>query len=340
MLKRIFRRNADAQADNHPYDEDQMLKSVAKEAFVEQRRARRWGVFFKLLTFLYLFIALMLFYPQGLGSKASKKEDHTALVRIDGVIAADQKANANSTASGLRQAFESEKAKAVLLAINSPGGSPVQAGYIYDEIMRLKELHPEKKVYAAIADLGASGGYYIAAAADEIYADKASLVGSIGVTASSFGFVEAIRKLGVERRHFTAGEHKAFLDPFSPLKEQEAEFWQDVLGKTHRQFIDVVKRGRGDRLNFDLSGGGLDEKTMFSGLIWNGEHAVVLGLVDGLGSAGYVAREIIKAEDIVDYTPKDSPFEVLTRQLGASVGLGMAKAAGVSVSGNGPINLR
>jgi len=339
LFKKLFKKDTAGQSGEKPYSENEMLRSIAREAFVEQRRSRRWGIFFKLLTFFYLFVALIIFYPGGLAKPVDKKKDHTGLVRIDGVIAADQKANANAVAGGLRAAFKNERAKAVLLAINSPGGSPVQAGYIYDEIQRLKTKYPHKKVYAAIADLGASGGYYIAAGADEIYADKASLVGSIGVTASSFGFVEALRKLGVERRHFTAGEHKAFLDPFSPLKKKEAEFWQGVLHSTHEQFITVVKEGRGGRLNFNPSAEGLDEKSMFSGLIWNGEQALALGLVDGLGSAGYVAREVIGTEDIVDYTPADTPLEALVRRLGTAVGVGLARAMGVE-SGDSPVSLR
>ena len=329
-------------AESGPYNEADMLRSIAGEALSEQKKARRWGVFFKLLTFAYLFIILTMFYTTGSKGfvNSGSSDTHTALIRIDGVIAADQQASANRAATGLRKAFENENAKAILIAINSPGGSPVQAGYINDEIARLRLLHPEKPVYASIADLGASGGYYIAAAADEIYADKASLVGSIGVTASSFGFVEAMGKMGVERRHFTAGEHKSFLDPFSPLKPAEIGFWKEVLANTHEQFIDVVKRGRGDRLNFDVASGGLDEKTMFSGLIWNGEQALELGLIDGLGSAGYVARDVVGAEDIVDYTVRDSPLKELTRQLGASVGVGIARSMGVGSPEAAPLSLR
>jgi protease-4 len=197
----------------------------------------------------------------------------------------------------------------IVLRINSPGGSPVQAGYVYDEIKRLRALHPQVKVYAVIADIGASGAYYIAAAADQIYADKASLVGSIGVVSSSFGFVDALKKLGVERRLFTSGEHKGFLDPFSPLNPQEQAYWQQVLDVTHRQFIEQVKAGRGSRLNSEKS------DLLFSGLVWSGEQARELGLIDGLGSPGYVAREVIGAEQIVNYTEKPTPFEKLARRM-------------------------
>ncbi len=240
----------------------QLVAELAHTSFKEQRRARRWGTVFKLLTFVYLFFVLILFVVRMSGDEQAAGP-HTAVVPIKGKITADSEANANQIVSGLRAAFESEQAKAVILAINSPGGSPVQAGYVYDEIKRLRGLHPDKKVYAVISDLGASGAYYIAAAADEIYADKASLVGSIGVTASSFGFVDTMEKLGVERRHFTSGEHKAFLDPFSPVKEDEQLFWQEVLRSTHQQFIKAVKDGRGDRLKGDPS-------ELYSCLILNG----------------------------------------------------------------------
>ncbi len=227
------------------------LESIVTEAFAEQKKARRWGVVFKSLTFLYLFVAFALFYSGSAGQGVKETEEHVALIKLEGVIAADKPANANAIAGSLRKAFENELASAVILLINSPGGSPVQSGYIYDEIRRLRALTPEKKVYAVIGDLGASGGYYVAAGADYIYADKASLVGSIGVTSSSFGFVETLEKLGVERRHYTAGDHKAFLDPFSPLKDSERRFWQQVLDSTHRQFMDVVIEGRGERLKLE-----------------------------------------------------------------------------------------
>ena len=217
---------------------------------------------------------------------------------------------------GLRRAFEDKGTKGVILKINSPGGSPVQAGYVYDEIKRLRELHSDIKVYAAIADLGASGGYYIAAAADEVYADKASLVGSIGVISSSFGFVDAMEKLGVERRLYTSGENKAFLDPFSASNEKEVEFWQSVLDVTHQQFIAKVREGRGDRLK--------ETDGLFSGLIWSGEQALTLGLIDGLGSTSHVARQIIGPDKLVDYSQRRSPLQDIVDQLGVSIGSGVA----------------
>ena len=298
-------------------NQEKWLSGFMKETFKEQKTARRWGIVFKLLTFTYLFVALFLFINTGLFEKdASAKKEHTAMVVVNGVIASDKEANANSIVTSLRAAFKNEHSKAVMLVINSPGGSPVQSGYVNDEIKRLRGLYPEKKLYAVIAELGASGGYYMAVAADEIYADKSSLVGSIGVTASSFGFVDLMEKVGVERRHYTSGEHKAFLDPFSPAKPEEAAFWQGVLDSTHQQFIKVVEAGRGDRL---VKG----NKDLYSGLIWNGEQALALGLIDGLGSPGSVARDVIKAEDIVDYSVKPSVLNSVTERLGLSIGQGL-----------------
>ncbi|MDG1581900.1 signal peptide peptidase SppA [Pseudomonas sp. GOM6] len=291
-----------------------LLEKTLQAGVVEQRRARRWGIFFKLLAFIYLFGALALFSPAlKLGKSAGVAESHTALIEVRGMIMADEEASADNIVSGLRAAFEDEKTKGIILRINSPGGSPVQSGYIYDEIKRLRAEHPAIKVYAVISDLGASGAYYIASAADEIYADKASLVGSIGVTAATFGFVGAMDKLGVDRRVYTSGEHKAFLDPFQPQKEEETQFWQGVLKTTHQQFIDSVKKGRGDRLKVQ------EHPELFSGLIWSGEQALELGLVDALGSSSYVAREVIGAKTIVDYTREESPLDRFTKKLGASV---------------------
>jgi protease-4 len=248
-----------------------------------------------------------------LDKAASSAEHHTALIEVRGMIMADEEASADNIVSSLRAAFEDKKTKGIVLRINSPGGSPVQSGYIYDEIKRLRGEHPDIKVYAVISDLGASGAYYIASAADQIYADKASLVGSIGVTAATFGFVGVMEKVGVDRRVYTSGEHKAFLDPFQPQKEEETRFWQGVLETTHKQFIDSVKKGRGERLKVD------QHPELFSGLIWSGEQALQLGLVDALGSSSYVAREVIGAKDIVDFTREENPFDRFTKKLGASV---------------------
>lgn len=289
----------------------------------EQRRSRRWGIFFKLLTFVYLFGALAVFSPMlDLQKTAARGENHTALIEVRGMIADQEAASADNIVGSLRAAFEDPKTKGIILRINSPGGSPVQSGYIYDEIRRLRAEHKDTKVYAVITDLGASGAYYIASAADEIYADKSSLVGSIGVTAATFGFVDVMAKVGVDRRVYTSGEHKAFLDPFQPQKADETAFWQGVLNTTHRQFIDSVKQGRGDRLKVE------GHPELFSGLIWSGEQALELGLIDKLGNSSYVAREVIGAKDMVDYTVQDSPFDRFAKKLGASVAERMAMWTG------------
>ena len=296
-----------------PGDKDwerDVVNRLAFAALNEQRRARRWSVFFKSLLFIYLF-ALLFYVPRDWSGGGITTGKHTALVDLDGVIAADSPANADNLISGLRRAFKDDNTQGVILRINSPGGSPVQAGYVYDEIKRLRKKHPDIKLYAVVTDICASGGYYIAAAADEIYADKASIVGSIGVLMDGFGFVDTLKKVGAERRLMTAGEHKGILDPFSPLKSDEVRHVQGLLDSIHRQFIDAVKAGRGERLANDPS--------LFSGLFWNGEESVKLGLVDGLGSSSYVAREIIGAENIVDYTARPDYFERFADRIGAAM---------------------
>ncbi|MFC6673816.1 S49 family peptidase [Marinobacterium aestuariivivens] len=298
-----------------------LIEKLLMGLHAEQRRSRRWGIFFKLLTFLYLFALLGIFLVgKDLGQEVVAKE-HTALINVRGPIADGEEASADRLVGALRDAFKERKSHAVILRINSPGGSPVQAGYVYDEIKRLRGLHPDKKVYAVISDIGASGAYYIAAAADEIYADKASLVGSIGVTSAGFGFVELMDKVGVERRALASGEHKTFLDPFSPLKESEKAFWQGVLGTTHQQFIDQVKAGRGERLK--------DDDRLFSGLVWSGEQALELGLVDGLMSSSAVARDIVGFEELVEYGPKPSPLDQLIDRLGVSFAGALATELGL-----------
>lgn len=284
------------------------LERLAFAALKEQRATRRWGIFFKLAFLAYLLlIFFMMSWPGGIG-RDSATGQHTALVEIKGVIADGQAANADYIISGLRRAFENKDAAAVILRINSPGGSPVQAGYVNDEIHRLRGLHPEKKVYAVVTDICASGGYYIAAAADEIYADKASIVGSVGVLMDGFGFVGTMEKLGVERRLVTAGQSKGFLDPFSPMKEEDLQHLRGMLEDIHQQFITVVREGRGERLK--------DNGQLFTGLTWTGEESVELGLVDGLASSSHVAREVIGAERIVDYTYRPPVFERFTDRLG------------------------
>jgi protease-4 len=290
-----------------------LLEKTLLAGVQEQRRSRRWGIFFKLLTFIYIFAALALFSPMLAMKKATTSGSHTALIEVRGMIADQESASADNIVSSLRAAFEDANTKGVVLRINSPGGSPVQSGYIYDEIRRLRAEYPAIKLYAVISDLGASGAYYIASAADQIYADKASLVGSIGVTAATFGFVGVMEKLGVDRRVYTSGEHKAFLDPFQPQKAEETKFWQGVLETTHRQFIASVKQGRGERLK------DAEHPELFSGLIWSGEQALQLGLVDALGNTSYVAREVIGEKEIVDFTVQESPFDKFAKTLGASV---------------------
>ncbi|MHC8441744.1 MAG: signal peptide peptidase SppA [Candidatus Eutrophobiaceae bacterium] len=291
-----------------------VVNGLVREMLAEQRRTRRWGIFFKILFVLYLVALTPLLLSQMPNMTFSYEDDDsgfTALVDLEGVIANDRPANADTVVTGLRTAFEAEGVAAVILRINSPGGSPVQAGRIVDEIKRLRAKHPNIKLYAVLGDLCASGGYYVAAAADEIYADKASLVGSIGVILSSFGFVDALEKLGVERRVLHAGENKNFLDPFSPLKDEHREHVQDLLESVHTQFKQVVIEGRGERLT--------ESDEVFSGLLWTGEQAVELGLVDNLGSAGYVAREIIGKERIVDFTVKNHLAERLLRELSTQI---------------------
>jgi len=308
----------------------QLVASIAQESLKEQKKARRWGIFFKLFACIYVLVILVGVVRQNSGSQYSVTQEHVGVVYLDGVIAADQTANANDLVGALRAAFESPSSKAVILAVNSPGGSPVQSGYVYDEIRRLRTIHTDKKLYAVISDLGASGGYYIAAAADEIYADKSSLVGSIGVTAASFGFVDLMKKLGVERRSYTSGEHKSFLDPFAPQREDEKVFWESVLSTTHEQFIEAVEVGRGDRLI-------KDDEDLYSGLVWSGEQALELGLIDGLGSAGYVAREVINIEQVVDYTLRPTPFEAFSKNFGVSVGEGIGAVLNTVL--NAPVKL-
>jgi len=299
--------------DSQEQTDSEVLSRLAHASLTEQRRARRWNVFFKGLFAAYFFVLIFIVYLPGTGESGSiTNKEHTALVELKGVISSESEANADTIITGLRAAFKEKKAKAVILRINSPGGSPVQSGYINDEIYRLKKKYPKKKLYAVISDICASGGYYIAAAADEIYADKASVVGSIGVVMNGFGFVETMKKVGVERRMYTAGAHKGFLDPFSKAKPEDIEHIQGLLKNIHQQFINTVRKGRGDKLK--------DNGKLYSGLVWTGEESVKIGLIDALGSSSYVAREIVKAEKIVDYTPKPNFVDRFAERLGVSFG--------------------
>ncbi len=290
--------------------EKDVLTSIATEGLKEQKRSRRWGIFFKILTFLYLFILLIMFSSGGNETRVKGKK-HTALVDLKGVIAPGSEASADNIVTALRRAFEDPDTAGVVLRINSPGGSPVQSGYIYDEILRLREKYPNIPLHAVISDICASGGYYVAAAAEKIYADQASIVGSIGVRMDNFGFVEAMKKLGIERRTLTAGENKALLDPFAPQNPQVTEHLTSLLKNVHGQFINAVRQGRGDRLK-EVDG-------MFTGLIWTGDQSVEIGLVDELGNASHVAREVFGAEDIINFTVEPDFFEKLSKQLGGQV---------------------
>lgn len=300
-----------------------LVEKLATDALRERRRTRRWGIFFKFLTFAYLVGVLVVLLPDGWSDKAMGKTSHTALVKLEGLIAPGEKASADNVVTGLRDAFEDDKTKAVILRINSPGGSPVQSSYMYKEILRLREKYPDTPLYAVVGDMCASGGYYVAAAADEIYVNESSIIGSIGVLINGFGFVDAMDELGVERRLMTAGQHKGILDPFSPVSEFDKAHTRKLLGKLHETFIDAVKSGRGDKLKGD-------DETLFSGLFWNGEEGIALGLADAIGSAGYVAREVVGAEDIVDFTSKEDPLERLANRFGAAVGETFARYSGFS----------
>jgi protease IV len=306
-------KNDDPRSQSDPSQwERQLLQQTLMATVTEQRRRRRWGIFFKFLAFGYLFLLLGLAYwSDDLVVGKSLAKEHTALVKVDGLISSETKASADNVITALRKAFKDKKTKGVILRMNTPGGSPVQSRYINREIVRLKEKYPKIPVYAVVMDICASGGYYIAVAADKIYADQGSVVGSIGVLINGFGFVDGMQKLGIERRLLTAGEHKGILDPFSPLQETDKAYIDGLLGEMHQQFIDTVKSGRGDRLQFQ------EHPEIFSGLFWTGEEAKPLGLIDDFGSSSYVAREVIGAEEIVDYTVEEAFWDRFARRLGA-----------------------
>ncbi len=286
----------------------------------EQRSWRRWNIFFKFAGLLLLVLLIMLV----IGGSAMKNtrittaQEYTAVIDIKGIIMAGADAGADNVIPAIQDAFKDEKVKGIVLRCNSPGGSPVQSSYIYDEIMRLRKLHKDKPVYAVAADICASGGYFIISAADKIFANKSSLVGSIGVRMDSFGVVDLMKKIGVESRQITAGEHKAILDPFQPRKLEEEVFLKKMLATTHQHFISAVKAGRGDRLK--------DNPDIFSGLFWTGKDAKALGLIDDFGSASSVARDIIKAETLVNFTPKKDFLQRLSDRVGASISAMLLKA--------------
>ncbi|MBZ0105218.1 MAG: S49 family peptidase [Sulfuricella denitrificans] len=307
--------------------ERKTLEKLAFSALQEQRSARHWGIFFKLLTFIYLLVLLALFMGWMDHGEIPRSGKHTAVVSLHGVIGIGADTNAERVIDGLQAAFKDKNTQGVILRINSPGGSPVQAGYINDEIRRLRAQYPATPLYAVVEDICASGGYYVAAATDRIYVDKASIVGSIGVIMDSFGFTGTMDKLGVERRLLTAGENKGFLDPFSPANPKQEAYAKEMLGEIHNQFIQVVRQGRGKRLK--------ETPEMFSGLVWSGEKSIRLGLADGLGSTEYVAREVIKAENMVDFTPQEGFAERVAKKFGAAT----AKSWLTPLS-SGQVNLR
>lgn len=296
--------------------ERRVIEKLATDALREQRLARRWGIFFKLLGFGYVAFLIMLALDWSGDAESLSSGRHTALVELSGVIESKGEASADRIAAALQNAFKDKNTQGVILRVNSPGGSPVQAGVIYDEIRRLRTLYPNIPIYAVVEDICASGGYYVAAATDRIYVDKASLVGSIGVIMNGWGFTGTMEKLGVERRTLASGENKAFLDPFAPLDSKQKQYAQTMLGEIHQQFIDVVKKGRGKRLK--------EDPELFSGLLWTGTRSIEMGLTDALGSVDYVAREVIKAEPIVDYSQKENIAERFAKRFGAGVASGLS----------------
>jgi protease IV len=301
---------------NKPGWEREIVEKLAFAAITEQRRSRRWGIFFKLLMFSYLLAILGIsMYPKfkqeiGVGGK-----NHTAVIDLVGMIAENQNANAESIIDSLRNAAKDKNTKGIILHANSPGGSPVQSAYVYDEIKKIKKEHPDLPIHAVVSDICASGCYYIASATDKIFASPASLIGSIGVIMDSFGFVETMQKLGVERRLITAGAHKALLDPFSPSKPEESQYMQNLINQVHQQFISAVKSGRGSRLK--------ETPDMFSGLVWTGEESIKLGIIDAMGTQDYVAKEVIGAETLVDFTQQERLVDRIAGKLGASFSSGI-----------------
>jgi protease-4 len=308
-----------------------VIEKLATAALTEQKTARRWSTFFKGLTFTYLLILLLMLLGV-FGDEKKTFDEHTALIEINGVIQAGGEVTADAVMASLNDAYESKGTKGIILRINSPGGSPVQAGIINDEIRRQKKLHPKIPVYAVVEDICASGGYYIAAAADKIYVDKASIVGSIGVLMDGYGFTEAMKKVGVERRLMTAGENKAMLDPFSPVNPKHQELAQAMLDEIHEQFKTVVRQGRGSRLK--------ETPETFSGLFWSGEQSIKIGLADAVGSADYVAREVIKQEEIVDFTYQDDLASRIAKRIGASVSTAIGEVISRQLVDSGEIRLR
>ena len=300
-----------------------LLERFARESLAEKRRARRWNLVLRIAWFaFFVTVAVLWADPQWLDPESAGR--HSALVEVSGVISDEGDASADRIVAALQAAFADSDTAGVIMRINSPGGTPVQAGYINDEIVRLRAMHPDTPLYAVITDVAVSGGYYVAAAADAIYASRSSMVGSIGVLMDGFGFVDAMQKLGVERRLIAVGEHKGFLDPFLPAAEEEVAHLRSMLGEVHDEFVAAVKRGRGDRL--------ADDADVFSGLIWTGVRGKELGLVDDFGSSSHVAREVIGAEDIVDFTVRPSHLDTITDRLGAGVARTLGAVLGLETT--------
>lgn len=298
--------------------ERQTLQKLLLEHLIEKKRARRWGIFFKSLIIGFIILGIWsVFFKKDIAQPAITAQAHTALIDIYGEISAEQFSNADDIRDALRLAFKNRHVRGIVLRINSPGGSPVQARQIYDEIRSLRTEYPEIPLYATIEELGTSAAYLIASAADNIYADKTSLIGSIGVRIDSFGFVEGMKKIGIERRLYTAGKNKDILDPFLPRDPQDDAFIEGQLKLVHQVFIENVRQGRGNRLK--------ENPDIFSGLFWVGEEALNLGLIDGYGDADYVARSVIKAEQIVDYTPSQNLIERIVQRIGASFAVALIR---------------
>jgi protease-4 len=308
---------------NDDIDFQKIVQKLAFAAINEQRRARRWRIFFTSLFFLYVTVLGFMLMDTG-ESKSKAEGKHTALVIMPGVIASGEKAGAENVISGLQSAFENEDTAGVILEINSPGGSPVQSAYIYDEIKRLRSEHESIPLYVVIADMAASGGYFVAAAADQIYVNKSSLVGSIGVRMDSFGAVDLMKKVGVERRLIIAGKNKGLADPFLPENPEQTAHLQKMLDEVHQHFIEAVKQGRGERLS--------SREDLFSGLIWTGEKAIELGLVDDYGTTQSVARDVIKASTIIDYTPKGALIDQLIEGFGVTLSKQIQSQLGSNIS--------
>ena len=312
-----------------PAWEREVIEKLAYAAIKEQKSARRWGIFFKLLAFVYFSIVLVAsLYPELKQGISSSEKEHAAVIDIDGVIAEHDGISAKIIIEGLKNAVKDKNTVGVILNINSPGGSPVQSAYVYDEIRRLKTLHPNIPIYAVVSDMCASGGYFIASAADKIFVNQASLIGSIGVIMNGFGFTSVLEKLGVERRLLTAGEHKAMLDPFSPVKADEQKHMQSLLDQVHQQFITAVRDGRGGRIQE------ADSAQVYSGLIWTGTEGVKLGLADDFGSIDSVSRDMLGTEEKVNFTPQEHLIDRLAGRLGTSFGHSLGNLLSNSLNWN------